>query len=346
MAHKAIFLDRDNTIISDPGYINDPAQVKLLDGAAESIIQLRKMGYKIIVVSNQAGVARGIIPENALAKIHERLTQLLAEKDAHLDNIYYCPYHPEGAIKKYRKESNMRKPAPGMLLAAAEEMDIDLSLSWMIGDAYSDVGAGVAAGCKTILLRTHSNRPIPALDDPKPDYEAINVKEAVNIVKREIAQTFSKAEPEPDEPKKSPPLTPHVVATPLPPIEDLPTQPAPVVAKPLPVANTRMPDDKRKEINDLVLEAKTETPRDSTEQVLVEIRSLLKIMHRDKTFSDFSSMKMAAIILQILVLFCLMMAIWQKMSPAQDVGAVFTALGFAIVFQLMALTLYIVNDRR
>ena len=102
MAHKAIFLDRDNTIISDPGYINDPAQVKLLDGAAESIIQLRKMGYKIIVVSNQAGVARGIIPENALAKIHERLTQLLAEKDAHLDNIYYCPYHPEGAIKKYR----------------------------------------------------------------------------------------------------------------------------------------------------------------------------------------------------------------------------------------------------
>ncbi len=335
MAHKAIFLDRDDTIISDPGYINDPAQVKLLDGAAEAIIQLRKMDYKIIVVSNQSGIARGIIPENALARIHERLAQLLAEKNAYIDNIYYCPYHPDGAVKKYRKESNMRKPAPGMLMAASEEMDIDLPLSWMIGDAYSDVAAGIAAGCRTILLRSHTNQPAPTLKDPKPGFEAINLKEAVNIIKRDMARTGYQAKPEPAQ-SEEPELTL--------PIEPAPAQP--VVAKPPPVAKTRTPEAKKREINDLMLEAKTETPKDSTEQVLVEIRSLLKIMHRDKTFSDFSSMKLAAIIVQILVLFCLMTAIWQKMSPAQDIGAVFTALGFAIVFQLMALTLYIVNDRR
>lgn len=345
MTNKAIFLDRDDTIISDPGYINDPTQVKLLNGSAEALVEIRKLDYKIVVVTNQSGIARGIIPESALPKINDKLNRLLAEKNAYLDNIYYCPYHPDGVVKKYRKESNLRKPAPGMLLAAAKEMDIDLNQSWMIGDAYRDVAAGLAAGCKTILIRSHTYQPMPTLNDPDPDFEAINLKEAVNIIKREIVRSVqAKPKSAPSEPETITPVEPEPV-TPEP-VTPAPVTPAPVAPEAIVTKPIRTPADKKKELINLMLEAKTETPKDSTEQVLVEIRSLLKVMHRDKTFSDFSAMKLVAIILQVLVVFCLMAAIWQKMSPAPDIGAVFTALGFAIVFQLMALTLYMVNDRK
>ena len=129
MANKAIFLDRDDTLIEDPGYISGPEQVKLLDGVPEALIEFGAMGYKLIVVSNQSGVARGIVTEKALDEIHDRLKRLLAEKGAHLDGIYYCPYHPEGLVRKYRKESEDRKPNPGMLLTAADQMDIDLIMT-------------------------------------------------------------------------------------------------------------------------------------------------------------------------------------------------------------------------
>ena len=127
MANKAVLLDRDDTLIEDPGYINHPSQVKLLDGVAESLAELRAMGYKLVVVSNQSGGARGIGTEQVLGEIHDRLKTLLAEKGAYLDAIYYCPYHPDGIVPKYRKESDLRKPGPGMILQAAQEMDLDLS---------------------------------------------------------------------------------------------------------------------------------------------------------------------------------------------------------------------------
>ena len=139
MSDKAIFFDRDDTLIEDPGYINHPDQVKLLDGVAEALIELKALGYKLIVASNQSAVARGIITEEMLGEIHDRLKQLLSEKGAFLDGIYYCPYHPDGIIQRYRKESDLRKPNPGMLLVAADEMDIDLSQSWMIGNSSRDI---------------------------------------------------------------------------------------------------------------------------------------------------------------------------------------------------------------
>ena len=106
MSNKAIFLDRDNTIIEDPGYINNPDQVKLLEGVTEPLSELKAMGYKLVVVSNQSAVARGIVTEEALGQIHKRLEQLLAEKGVSLDRIYYCPYHINGVIPKYRKDSD------------------------------------------------------------------------------------------------------------------------------------------------------------------------------------------------------------------------------------------------
>jgi D-glycero-D-manno-heptose 1,7-bisphosphate phosphatase len=184
MSNKAIFLDRDDTLIEDPGYINHPDQVKLLDGVADALRELKEMGYKLVVISNQSAVARGIVTEEALGEIHNRLRQLLAEKGTFLDQIYYCPYHPDGVIPKYRKESDWRKPNPGMLLAAADEMDIDLSQSWSIGDNQLDVEAGSRAGCKTILIDHSPHLKQSEPGEATPDYRAVNIKEAVNIIKR------------------------------------------------------------------------------------------------------------------------------------------------------------------
>ena len=183
MADKAVFLDRDDTLIDDPGYISDPSQVELLPGAADALIGLKKMGYKTIVVSNQSGVARGIVTEEGLNKIHTRLKGLLSRQGAYLDAIYYCPYHPDGSIPQYRKESKMRKPNPGMLLKAAEEMDIDLENSWMVGDSYRDVAAGKNSGCRTILINSSVKPAIKTKEDPEPDKKAVNIVEAANIIK-------------------------------------------------------------------------------------------------------------------------------------------------------------------
>jgi D-glycero-D-manno-heptose 1,7-bisphosphate phosphatase len=186
MSNKAIFLDRDGTLIEDPGYLNHPEQVKLLEGVAEALIELRAMGYMLIVVTNQSAVARGIVSEKILGEIHNRLRQLLTERGAYLDQIYYCPYHPDGVVQKYRKESDWRKPNPGMLLAASDEMDIDLSQSWKIGDSSRDIETGLRAGCKTILV-TRLSRYKTTLGKPneaKPDYKSVNMKEAVNIIKQ------------------------------------------------------------------------------------------------------------------------------------------------------------------
>jgi D,D-heptose 1,7-bisphosphate phosphatase len=184
MADKAIFLDRDDTLIEDPGFINHPDQVKLLDGVAEALTELKALGYKLIVASNQSGVARGIVSEKTLGQIHDRLRQLLTESGAHLDGIYYCPYHPDGVVPKYRKDSDLRKPNPGMLLAAADEMNIDLNQSWLIGNSDRDIEAGLKAGCQTILINQSPHQKLTEPGQSNPDYRAVNMREAANIIKK------------------------------------------------------------------------------------------------------------------------------------------------------------------
>lgn len=154
MKVTAVFLDRDGTIIEDTGYLKDPDQVRLLPGAAEAIRRLRQVADLVILASNQSGVARGLMDETDLTKVHERLEQLLDEHGANLDGAYYCPYleGPEATVEPFRRKSDLRKPKPGMLLQASREMSIDLQRSWMIGDSPSDVEAGVRAGCRTIHI--------------------------------------------------------------------------------------------------------------------------------------------------------------------------------------------------
>jgi D-glycero-D-manno-heptose 1,7-bisphosphate phosphatase len=150
----AIFLDRDGVIIEERGYISKPEQLCLLPGAAEVTALLNRAGWPVVIVTNQSGIARGLLTPSALERIHDRLQHLLGCYGARVDGIYVCPHHPEAEIDSYRQQCFCRKPQPGLLLQAAEELHIDLSQSWMIGDRVSDLQAGAAAGCRTVLVRT------------------------------------------------------------------------------------------------------------------------------------------------------------------------------------------------
>jgi D,D-heptose 1,7-bisphosphate phosphatase len=151
----AIFFDRDNTLIECAGYLGDPAGVRLAEGAAEALVRARALGFAIVVVSNQSGVARGLFDEAEVLAVNARLDELLraADPQALVDRHELCPFHPEGSVERYRRESELRKPRPGMLLLAAAELGLDLGRSWMVGDAPRDIAAGAAAGCRTVLLQ-------------------------------------------------------------------------------------------------------------------------------------------------------------------------------------------------
>lgn len=189
MTTAAVFWDRDNTLVEDPGYLNDPEQVKLLPGAAKAIRRLADAGFENIIVTNQSGIARGLLDEPTLERIHVRLRELLAAEGAELDAIYHCPYldGPEATVEAYRLESDLRKPKPGMLAKASLERQIDLSASWMIGNSLTDTQAGRAAGCRTVLVANGTvNR------DRSVDFVAASLDEAVDVVlKHTVSATFS-----------------------------------------------------------------------------------------------------------------------------------------------------------
>jgi D-glycero-D-manno-heptose 1,7-bisphosphate phosphatase len=149
---KAIFLDKDGTLVKDVPYNVDPALVTLSPNAAEGLRLFSRMGYLLLVVSNQPGVARGYFPASALDAVWQRLDELLAEAGVRIDGYYHCPHHAEGEVREYARICACRKPLPGMLLRAAAEHDVDLAASWMVGDILHDIEAGRRAGCRTILI--------------------------------------------------------------------------------------------------------------------------------------------------------------------------------------------------
>jgi D,D-heptose 1,7-bisphosphate phosphatase len=149
---KAIFLDKDGTVIENVPYNVDPSQMRFLPGSAAGLRRLAAAGYELVVVSNQAGVARGRFPEDALKDVATRLRQMLAEAGCMLAGFYYCPHHPDGSVATYAVECDCRKPQPGLIRRAARELDIDLEESWLIGDILNDIEAGNRAGCRTVLI--------------------------------------------------------------------------------------------------------------------------------------------------------------------------------------------------
>ncbi len=158
MKNKAVFLDRDGTIIREGEYLADPAGVEILKGAASGIKALRQAGFIVIVATNQSGVARGFFTEQDMQRVNERMQELLAAEGAELDGIYYCPHYPEGKVREYVQVCYCRKPGPDMLFTAAQERNIDLFKSWVIGDKATDIEFGFKQGLRTILVLTGYGR--------------------------------------------------------------------------------------------------------------------------------------------------------------------------------------------
>ena len=150
----AVLLDRDGVISRQTAFVNKPDDLRLIDGAAAAIARLNHDGWPVAIITNQGGIAMGYLTEEMLHKIHERLEQLLLDAVAHVDAIFYCPHHEKAKLPEYRIDCHCRKPAIGMLEKARDDLDIDLAKSVVVGDATTDILAGIHAGCSTILVKT------------------------------------------------------------------------------------------------------------------------------------------------------------------------------------------------
>ncbi|MGA3067583.1 MAG: HAD family hydrolase [Tepidisphaeraceae bacterium] len=187
MSRHAIFFDRDNTLIVSDGYLGDPDEVELVPGAAAAVARARRLGFATVTVSNQSGVARGMFSEEDVSAVNRRMDQLLQreEPQAIFDRHEFCPFHPQATVERYRQESDLRKPKPGMIRRAALEMGLDLTGSWVIGDAPRDIEAGRAAGCRTILIVNPSLAPSPAASQAgaaAPDATVANLTQALDVI--------------------------------------------------------------------------------------------------------------------------------------------------------------------
>lgn len=149
----AVFFDRDGTLNVDHGYVSDIEQFDFIEGSIEALIALQAMGFALVLVSNQSGIARGLFSEQAFMTLTEWMDWSLADRGVDLDGIYYCPHHPAGKVAAFRQQCDCRKPQPGMLLSAAEALNIDMAVSYMVGDKLEDMQAGAAAGigCKVLV---------------------------------------------------------------------------------------------------------------------------------------------------------------------------------------------------
>jgi D-glycero-D-manno-heptose 1,7-bisphosphate phosphatase len=151
-SRPAVFLDRDGTVCEEVGYVNHPDRVRLFPWTARAIRKLNRAGLPVILVTNQSGVGRGYFAERLVTKVHRKIARELAAHDACLDAIYYCPHHPEARLKEYRKKCRCRKPATGMLEAAARRFGLDLESSYVVGDTYRDMQTGFNAGARTLMV--------------------------------------------------------------------------------------------------------------------------------------------------------------------------------------------------
>lgn len=152
MGNCAVFLDRDGTINEDPGYLGKPSDVRLFPGTSKALSELKsRLNCKLVVISNQSGVARGLITKAMVNSVNERINEILSEDKVSIDAFYYCPFHPEFNTEE---ECECRKPSPKLIFEAAKDFEIDLSKSYFVGDTTSDILCGINAGLKTVLVKT------------------------------------------------------------------------------------------------------------------------------------------------------------------------------------------------
>lgn len=178
----AVFLDKDGTLVEDVPYNVDPDKIRLTAGAIPALQRLRGAGFRLVLVSNQSGVARGYFPEEALDAVWARLGDLLEDRGLRVDGYYYCPHHPDGVIAELACACRCRKPAAGLLLRASFELDVDLRRSWLVGDILDDIEAGRRAGCRTVLLANGNETEWLTSQDRQPHYTATDLNEAAGII--------------------------------------------------------------------------------------------------------------------------------------------------------------------
>lgn len=306
----AIFFDRDNTLIANDGYLGDPAGVVLLPGAADAVARARSMGYVVVTVSNQSGVARGLFTEDDVRSVNRRMDELLkaGHPAATIDRHEFCPFHPEAKVEQYRQDSPLRKPGPGMIHRAAIALDLDTPKSWVIGDAPRDIESGRAAGCRTILLLDPTLTRSPAAEAPsnvRPDFVAGSLKEAMDIIERER---------HPRRPTRIPPTVAPSI-TPVPPPAAAPAQPA------------TPPSNENSAIGRL---------ESLSAQILQELKR-----RNEREHHDFSVPKLLAYILQIVILALLFVAYLGH----QNTETLQTLLLFAIVLQTLVASLLLMSSR-
>lgn len=182
--HRTVFLDRDGTIARDVHYCCRVEDFEILPTVPQAIRLLNENDLKVVVITNQSGIARGYFTEETLLLIHQKMQEELAQCDARVDAIYFCPHHPdEGCL--------CRKPKPALLLQAAVEVNIDLTLSYMIGDGQMDIQAGKAAGCKTVLVTTGPNQGENQSLNQAPDYVAGSLYKAAEWIIRDLKSSAS-----------------------------------------------------------------------------------------------------------------------------------------------------------
>ncbi len=183
MPQYAVFLDRDGTLNEDPGYLGDPAQVKLFPGTGEALSLLKsKLNFKLIVVSNQSGIARGLISEKEVDAVNSRINELLKAENTAIDAFYYCPHHPDFSS---REAAECRKPSPAMIFKASKDHNIELNGSYFVGDTPSDILCGQNAGLKTVLVKTgYGTESISILQKQNifPSFVAENIPSACKFI--------------------------------------------------------------------------------------------------------------------------------------------------------------------
>jgi D,D-heptose 1,7-bisphosphate phosphatase len=185
MKKRTVFLDKDGTLVDDIPYNVDPDLVRLAPEVLKGLELLTAAGYRLIVITNQSGVARGMFAESDLSVVEERLCELLGARNVSLSGFYYCPHHPEGVVSAYAVACNCRKPEPGLLLRAAHEHSIDLASAWLIGDILNDIEAGRKAGVRTVLLDNGNETDWQLNADRYPHFLAADFLEAAHIILRE-----------------------------------------------------------------------------------------------------------------------------------------------------------------
>jgi D-glycero-D-manno-heptose 1,7-bisphosphate phosphatase len=338
MAGKAVFLDRDNTVMEDPGYISDPKVVKLLPGVELALKSLSQCGYKLVVVTNQSGIARGLLTEQTLDKIHAELRRQLSQRGAHLDAIYYCPFHPEGTIEEYAKESDLRKPQPGMLQLAAKELDFDLSQSWMVGDSARDIEAGQRAGCKTIRVRSRADHhATPGLEndeDVQADYTVRNLVDAARVILRAPRQAPAPAAGRATTPSAQ--VGQGAVPSAKPPM--------PPLAGRQPLAADVAAEDVAADVPGDTVSAQPAAEELDQHQIRAEILRYVRQIARQEQTEEFSFIKLAAGIAQVFALMGLGMVVVKMLGDNNQEASLWAQV--TIILQLMSLTLFFAVKRK